>query len=360
MKSAPSTFILVTANRVARADFDGRLRASKSAPRSPAASAVEAVRTGLTLGGKAARETWVLSTDVWIQEVKLNSAQIAGLTPDQLSRALAFETEPFSGISVSDSATGFREEDGRFNVVQITRADLEGIAQAISNAGGKLAGIAHPGIAPENDEVLVEWWPQQPARVATAPVINAPAPGPSRDRFVVAAIALEVAAIVLLSLLATWNMIQRRAYERRNAEYTGLTRQIEAANRQSDTLHKELAVLEKQEEQREQVEARRGALLALLNTLASSRLEDVVVRGLTAEGPSSVVVDGLSLEPGAVEELSIILTQQLRAAGWSAQPRSKTGRRNMTNGGPWDFAIVLTHEEAARAQSMQISQSLPE
>jgi hypothetical protein len=357
MRPAAATFLLITPNRVARADFDGPLRASNSAPRPAGTSAAEAVRIALTLAVKAAaRETWVLSTDTWTQEVKLNAAQIAGLTPEQLGRALAFEAEPFSGIPVSDSATGFREEGGRFNVVQMPRAELDGIARAISGAGGRLSGVAHPGIAPEDDDALLEWWGLQPARVASAPVIAPPASEPSRNRFLIAGLAFEAAAIALLFLLAGWNAVQRRICEGRNAEFAAVTQELDAANKRNDTLRKELAIFEKQEEQREQVDARRGAVLALLNTLASSRLEDVVVRGLTAEGPSSVVVSGLSLEAGAVDELSIVLTQQLRAAGWTAQPRSKTGKKNMANGGPWEFALVLTHEEAARAQSTQLSQ----
>jgi hypothetical protein len=358
---AGSTFILVTAHRVARADFDGALRSAKSAPRPVGASAAEAVRAALALGGKAARETWVLDTHLWTQEVKLNPAQVAGLTPDQLGRALAFEAEPFSGIPVGESATGFRDAGGgTFNVVQMPRADRDAIVRAVASAGGQLAGIAHPGSAPEDDEALLEWWPQHPARIAATPRITPPAPEPSPHRFLVTGIALTAAAVVLVFALAGWNAVQRKIHMQSNAEFAAAARELDAANKQNDALRKELATLEKQDKQREQVHARRGALLALLNALATTRGEEVVVRALTAEGPSSLVVSGLSLEAGAVDELSIVLTQQLRAAGWTAQPRSKTGKRNLPSGGPWEFALVLTHEEAAQAQAVQLSQRATE
>lgn len=357
MKAAATTFILITANRVARADFDGGLRSAKSAAR----PAGDAVRAALALGGKAARETWVLSADVWAQEVKLSAAQVAGLSQEQLGRALSFEAEPFSGIPVAESATGFRDGGGGvFQVVQMPRAERDAIVRAVASAGGQLAGIAHPGSAPEADEALLEWWPRQAALIASAPAITPPAPEPSPHRFLVTGVALAVAAIVLLFVVAGWNAARRKNYQARNAEFAAAARELDTANKQNDALRKELATLEKQGKQREQVHARRGALLALLNTLAASRPEDVVVRGLTAEGPSSLVVSGLSLEAGAVDELSIVLTQQLRAAGWSAQPRSKTGRKNMASGGPWEFALVLTHEEAARAQAVQLSQNTGE
>ena len=150
--------------------------------------------------------------------------------------------------------------------------------------------------------------------------------------------------------------MQRKTYTDRSAEFAVAARELDTANKQNEALRKELATLEKQDKQREQVHARRGALLALLNALASTRGEDVVVRTLAAEGPSSIVVSGLSIEAGAVDEMSIVLTQSLRAAGWTAQPRSKTGKKNMASGGPWEFSLVLTHEEAARAKAIQLSQ----
>ncbi|MES2571603.1 MAG: hypothetical protein V4710_16310 [Verrucomicrobiota bacterium] len=358
---AVSTYLLVTSHRVARADFNGALCFAKSGPRPVGASAAEAVRAALALGEKAARETWVLDTDLWAQEVKLHPAQVAGLTPDQLGRALAFEAEPFSGIAVAESATGFHDAGGGvFHVTQMPRAERDAIARVVTSAGGTLAGIAYSGLAPEDDEALLEWWPGQPLRIAAAPLITPPPREPSPHRFFVAGVGLAAASIVFLLLVGGWKTAQRKNYEGRNAELGAVARELEAVNKQNETLRKELATLEIQDKQREQVHARRGALLALMNALARTCGEDVVVRGLTAEGASSIVVNGLSLEAGAVDEMSIVLTQSLRAAGWSALPRSKTGRKNMASGGPWEFALVLTHEEASRAQLLQLSQRTEE
>lgn len=355
MKAAASTFLLITANRIGRADFDGVLRLSEVAPRAAGASLSDAMRAAFALGGKPARATWVLYADAWPQKVTVSAGQVVGLTEDQLCRALSFEVEPFSGIPVNESVLGFREEGGGvFDVVQIPKGDRDAIASVIASTGSRLAGILHPGNVAESD-AMEEWWSSQPARTAIVPVIAPPVAGPSPRRFLFAGIAMEAAAIALLFGLSAWYSAQKKTHESRNAEFAAVARELDATNKQKEQLRKDLADFEKQGKQRQQVLARRTALLNLLNTLAASRPDNVVVRGMAAEGPSSVIVTGLSLEAGAVDELSMTLTHQLRSSGWSAHPRSKVGKKSMANGGPWEFALVLTHQEAVVAQEIQLA-----
>jgi hypothetical protein len=361
-RPAGSTVLLVTGTRIARADFDGTLRTCKTAPRSAGGSPAEAVRAALALGGSAGT-VWVLSEDAFVQRVTLNPAQVAGLTPEQLGRALSFEVEPFSGIPVMESATGFHDAgESFFTVVEMSRADRDGIQRAVTEAGGKLAGITHPGTTPDDEETLRESLGEWLLRLQAGalPLITPPAPAPSPNRFLVAAAVLEAAALLLLFADLGWKGVQRVILERRNAELAAAGRELDAATKQVAALKKELLDLEKDQAQRERVVARRGALLALLNGLGSTRTDDVVVRGIEAEGPSIVVVSGISLEAGAVDEMSIVLTQTLRAAGWSAQPRHKTGKKNLASGGPWEFSLTVTHEEATRDPAMQISQREPQ
>lgn len=356
-RATTSTLILVTAAHIARADFDGGVRACKTAMRPVGASTTEAVRAALALDGKAGA-VWVLCEDVFTQSVSLSPAQVAGLTQEQLGRALSFEVEPFSGIPVAESATGFhRSSEGVFDVIELPRADRDAIQCAAADAGGKLAGIAHPGPVPDEGEFpgwLAEILPQ--LQSGALPLITPPAPAPSPHRFLVAAVALEAAALFILFISAGWMIFQRRGFERRNPHFVLASRELEAANKQIAALKTELAALDKEQVQRDHIVARRGSLHALLHGLAATRLEDIVVRGIQSEGPSSLVVSGLSLEAGAVDEMSIILTQNLRAAGWTAQPRSKTGKRNLPSGGPWEFSLAITHEEAARVQAIQLTQ----
>lgn len=358
-RATASTIIVVTASRIARADFEGGAMNARVAPRAADASSVDSVRAALALGGRAAGKTWVLSRDVFVQTVSLNPAQTAGLTPDQLGRALSFEVEPFSGFSLAEAVVAFHEDaPGAFTVIEMPRSDREAIVRAVAGAGGKLAGITHAGKAPEDDEALRAWLADFLLRLegGALPLITLPAPAPSPHRFLIAAIALEAAALFFLIACASWTAWQRKGLEHRNAELTAASRELDAANKQTVVLKKELAALDKERDQRERVIARRGALLALLNGLAATHNQDVVVRGIETEGASSLIVSGLSLEAGAVDEMSIVLTQSLRAAGWTAQPRHKTGKKNLPSGGPWEFSLTVTHEEAVRAPDIQISQ----
>lgn len=357
-RPATPTLILVTATRIARADFDGGVRACKTAARPAGASAAEAVRAALALDGKAGA-VWVLCEDVFTQSVSLSPAQVAGLTQEQLGRALSFEVEPFSGIPVAESVTGFhRSSEGVFDVIELPRADRDAILRATEDAGGKLVGIAHSGIPVSDDEALSEWLGGMLPRLQSGvlPLITPPAPAPSPHRFLITAVALEAVALFILFISAGWMTFQRRGFESRNPHFVLASRELEAANKQIAALKTELAALDKEQVQRDHIVARRGSLHALLHGLAATRLEDIVVRGIQSEGPSSLVVSGLSLEAGAVDEMSIVLTQNLRAAGWTAQPRSKTGKRNLPSGGPWEFSLAITHEEAARVQAIQLTQ----
>lgn len=353
---SPATFILITPNRVVRAEFDGSIRTSRSAARPLAGSLADAVRVALGLGGKPSRRTWVLTREVWEQEIKLSANQTAGLTPEQLERALSFEAEPFSGIPVMESATGFRDKGaGVYLVAQISTLDRDGVAQAVAGAGGMLAGLVNPGPAPEDDEALIEWWPTQLVRLASAPVIAPAPPAPSPRRFLVGGIIAEAAVIALLVVLGVVSAIERKVNESRFAEGAAASKELDATTRQNDALRKQIAALEKQAGQRAEIRARRGAVLALLEAVAARRSEDVVVRTLTAEGPSSIVISGLALEAEAVDEFVIVLTQALREVGWTAQPRSKVGRRFSPTGGPWEFSIVVSHAEVAPKTGVQLS-----
>lgn len=190
-----STLLLVTSSRIARADFDGALWECKTAPR----PASDAVGTALALGGKAGA-VWVLSEDVFEHRVVLNAAQVTGLTPEQLERALSFEVEPFSGIAVAESVTGFyRNAEGVFDVIELTLAARDSIVRAVTEAGGRLAGIAHPGSVPD-EAALETWFAQMLPRLQSGelPIITAPAPELSANLFRVTAAGLAAAAIVLL------------------------------------------------------------------------------------------------------------------------------------------------------------------
>ncbi|NDD64081.1 MAG: hypothetical protein EBZ36_08910, partial [Acidobacteria bacterium] len=190
-----------------------------------------------SLGPKLSQPVWVLTAEVWTQEVRLSPAQISGLTPDQLERALSFEAEPFSGISAMEGATGFHDlGGGTFAVAQIPRSDRDSILHALKAVGAKPIGIAHPGIVPEGDEALLDWWPRLAAGLSSLPVIAPPAPEPSPHRFLVAGIATAAVAAGLLLALGLWNAFERAVYEQRLAQLTAASRQLAEQNKQNEAI----------------------------------------------------------------------------------------------------------------------------
>jgi hypothetical protein len=94
-----------------------------------------------------------LSTEVWTQTLALTSESVAGLGQTELAKALAFEAEPFSGVSGLESVCQCVELTGRRNermfwLVLLPSGQLEQVDYVVQAAGGRLAGVGHPGGLP--------------------------------------------------------------------------------------------------------------------------------------------------------------------------------------------------------------------
>jgi hypothetical protein len=341
-----ATYLLLTADRVARADCTAGTWVTASAPRPEPGT--EAVRAALALGGVAAAQTWVLSSEVWTQEIRLNATQVAGLSAESLRRALAFEVEPFSGIPAAEGVTGFHplREAGCFVVAQAPRAELELAQRTLREAGGSLAGMAPGTGLPEEAEALKAWWPQVSAWLAEQPVIAPLAAQPSPHRFRWFGLGLAAAVLVVMAASSVWTARRKAGLERRHEALAEVGRGLAAMKTRVEGLRREAVALDEAAQLRQRVVARRAAVPAVLQALAALRPEDVVVTELTAEEPSQLLVRGLTLEAGAVDEFSLLLAARLAPAGWAAQTRDKVGRQSLANGGPWEFVLELNHEEA--------------
>ena len=353
-RPSASIIVVVTGTRVMWARADGSGLDFKSALRPPGDSFAGAVSAALALG-KTTGAVWVLADDIFAQRVSLNPAQIIGLTSGQLERALAFEVEPFSGIPMAEGAIGFRDEGGgAFAVVEMPRSGRDAIIKAVAGAGGKLAGIAHVVDIPTADEAVRSWLEMCATRLDSGelPVIAPPAPEPSPKRFFYAGAALAALAVGLVFVLASYYSQRRKDLGTLNAAFGTATNDLTAINRRIEELGKEQATLEQGKNERDRLVVRRGAILALMKSLATHRSDEIVVREIKSEGPSGLLLSGLALEAGAVDELGIVLTQSLRGVGWSVQPRQKTGTNRLPNGGPWEFSLIVTHWQDARTDEL--------
>ena len=173
--AASLTILLITPERVVRADFTGG-----SSPRpaglwveeAPPTDLVSAVETALWLGPGKVKRVWVLSTDVWTQTLSLPQRAVAGLSVRQVARALAYEAEPVSGIAATDASTGYRElgreaGDQRYWLSKLPSYELNQIVDTVGRVGGRLMGVAHPaglgeaGGGGDTGQARVELWPGQ-------------------------------------------------------------------------------------------------------------------------------------------------------------------------------------------------------
>jgi len=168
------TFVLITRDELLRADLprgsaDGvRLAREVRPPVDDLSSLVEAA---LRLSPERPAAVWVLATDLWTQTLALTAGSVAGLEPERLARALGFEAEPYSGISGIEARAGYialpaSAGDREFWITVLPESQLQQIEFAVTQAGGRLAGVAHPGGLPRTlaDEAPPAWrrielWP---------------------------------------------------------------------------------------------------------------------------------------------------------------------------------------------------------
>ena len=158
MPRSSLTILLITRDLLVRADFktgaEVRPVGVWQEPRPAVEDLPSLVEAALRLGPKRAGRVWVLSTEVWTQTMDLPAETVAGLGDEELNRSLGFEAEPLSGIGAFDARTTHVELPGeagarRFWIAQVLTAHLEQIEYLAEQAGGRLAGVAHPGGLPE-------------------------------------------------------------------------------------------------------------------------------------------------------------------------------------------------------------------
>ena len=153
--AAANTILLITASRCCRADTGAREEITNlwSQPRKAGLSLAESVRFAFGLSTTTGRNVLVLTTEAWTQTLSLHRGQVSGLARTELEQALAFEAEPFSGLSPLDSVigtsdSGARDGSASFWVVQLARSERDGTERVIKESSGKLVGMGHPGAVP--------------------------------------------------------------------------------------------------------------------------------------------------------------------------------------------------------------------
>lgn len=152
-----NTILLITRDRLARADFDkhGALAGLHEQPAPAVEDLPSLVEAAVRLSSVRPGRVWVLTTEIWAQTLTLPEETVSNLSPEDLGRAVAFEAEPLSGVTAADSLVGCVDQgsdDGqrRLWAVQIPLALPDQVEYIVRQAGGRLAGLGHPGGLPRS------------------------------------------------------------------------------------------------------------------------------------------------------------------------------------------------------------------
>ena len=153
----PNTILLVTRDRLVRAE----LRAGPTIGvteineehRLAADDLPSQVEAALRLSKRRPGRVWILAGDIWTQTLALPPEALSGLSPDEITRALGFEAEPFSGLGAMEAVMAAvpLPSEGRqrqFWLTELPAAQLEQIEFLVRQSGGRLMGISHPGGLP--------------------------------------------------------------------------------------------------------------------------------------------------------------------------------------------------------------------
>lgn len=255
------------------------------------------------------------------QRVNLPAVQVAGLAEAELSTALAFEVEPFSGIPRAEGEMAWRvcadPDTARrvFDVVQIRRTDLvAAVAQARQEGRRVTAVTAVP------DEARGE-------RAEDLPAIPVRGKGVLRSHPYVfwTAVCLLLAGVVAwegTGLATDVKRLRRDVVERRALQAEKETLETKAAGirRQADEIRARRAA-----EARAQARAARfrSAGRTLLSAVPAACRDESVVREIrSGEEAFELRLSGVSLSPEAATRTVVRLSEALatQKSGWSVKP----------------------------------------
>ena len=453
-----TTLLLMTSDRIVRADFRGRsprLVACWEQARGSDESPITLVEMALALGPRRVRGVWLLTTDATTSVLSISHDMLAGTSPEDLSQLLAFEAEAITGqaafeTSLSHVALPSKGQDAepQFWITQVPNSWQSAAEDAVRRRGGRLLGIAHPaGVArpihaatPRDstwkrlefwedltvsirglssgeldvnvqprtqhredacDEVLIGagsavGWDQRPqaapahqpdggpaplrslspptedvnvlrltdqqtlerwltawaqtlsAQPVVVPVQRIPTPPLSATQRRVVMVACAAAMMLfcggwhwlgqlrLKSLTAELEQVQApaKALDQLKQDETKLAKERDELNKQSADVRRDVELLVTGMARQSERQAK------LLDSLSRFRDEHLVVKKIEGQA-GETRVSGLCLRTTCVQSLARKLSRELTTCGWLVSPAEISSTRELSDGGPWTFKIVL-------------------
>jgi len=238
------------------------------------------------------------------QQVRMAAVQVAGLAPDELAVALAYEVEPFSSIPAAEAELVFRavpDQDSSVRVFDV----------AVVRKSGKSGGVSVP-------RRLVLW--------------------------------LGIAAVALLAL-AAFDFVRISSAERElsseTARRAALDRELQSLQRQIDANRREAKSLRdaRVEAARAQqnAEVLRDVYRLLLATISDAFGDRAVLKEIRSPGnPYSAEIKAVSLGTKPASETLVRLSDALVPRGWKIEPGALSSD---SQGGTVGFSCTLTFDE---------------
>ena len=265
----------------------------------------------------------IVSPACFRQRVNVPAAQVAGLADAELAAALAFEVEPFSGISrdAGEIAWRVREEGDAsrrvFDVVQIRRADLE---TAVAEARAQRRCVS--GVTAVPDTARGE----RPEDLPLIPVASRSAlrahPFMLWTAFcLLVACGLAAEGVALQGEVGRLrrDVVARRALQ---AEKESLESRAAGLGRETEELRRRRADAVRAQMR---VAAGRAAGRVILEAVSGACSDEGVVNGVRAgEDPFEFGISGVALSAEAATRVVARLSDALAACGggWTLKPGS--------------------------------------
>jgi len=238
------------------------------------------------------------------QKVRMPAVQVAGLAPDELAVALAYEVEPFSSIPAAEAELVFRpvaDPDATVRIFDV----------AVVRGAGKSSGASVP-------RRMTLW--------------------------------AGIAAAALLAL-ASFDFLRIRSAEMslsaETARRSALDRELKSLQGRIDANRREAKALRDRrvDAARAQQNAHvlRDVYRLLLSTLSEACGERAVLKEIReADKPFSAEIKAVSLSTKAASETLVRLSDALVPRGWRIEPGDLSSDRQ---GGTVGFTCTLTFDE---------------
>jgi hypothetical protein len=376
------TLILAQRGILAKADFDAstppKLLEVHVQRAHDSGDVTDTFLAALDLASGGGRKVWLLSEDLWIQNVTIPTHSTTGLDSRGIKRILAYESEPLSGIPAKDTALGFTLEiddpqTRTYAIVQAPNSLIDALGARVERDGSELAGMAHPSafgndwrqLLPDDRPKIGEFLSSAMKRFLEIPVarplIFIDARPIKTSKLVLAGLAVEAAVIALcvwhgLGLSAERSQLEGNSESgKKHAQQRG---ELEKKSREKQA---ELDKLKKTNQEKEtelneheaRIEVQRRALGALLKKIAETRTDNIMLQKLSAgsthEGP--LTLEALALQPGDADAWAAKLSEELGPSGWDIQPLQKKALNRLADGGPWNVTFSLNRLTALAKKS---------